>query len=316
VTLSDPKSGGWALNELLTSSQMNAIRTELLKAIDGVGGGTYALTAPLIFTGDDVRFDSDDIDIVSGGELSILSGGLLSVESGGAAQIESGGDLNVLSGGDATVLSGGTATVDSGGLLAMDGTQQVSSGAILQMLVGSTLQLNDLGVVTINSDAVVQQWDGAAIFRTIHWESISTAAGGYVQGDVALAGLVYLPCHLLDGDQLTQVRVRLDGGFGAGHGGTRPDTLPTVELIRRNPETGGGTSIAGPMTDPSASAAAYDVPHDVTLGSLTETGNGNPYAVIITGETGPNSVASTLHICGVEFSITREALWGGDDSFN
>lgn len=41
MTLQGPKPGGWALNEVLTSSQLTALQTALERAVDGVGGGTY-----------------------------------------------------------------------------------------------------------------------------------------------------------------------------------------------------------------------------------------------------------------------------------
>jgi hypothetical protein len=41
MTLQGPKPGGWALNEVLTSSQLTALQSALERAVDGVGGGTY-----------------------------------------------------------------------------------------------------------------------------------------------------------------------------------------------------------------------------------------------------------------------------------
>lgn len=45
MTITDPKSGGWSLRERLTYTAMNLIRTGLLSAIDGVGGGSYSPSA-------------------------------------------------------------------------------------------------------------------------------------------------------------------------------------------------------------------------------------------------------------------------------
>lgn len=50
MTIADPKTGGWS-NELLTPAQMNIVRTELLKCVDGTGGGSYAPSAPVIVNG-------------------------------------------------------------------------------------------------------------------------------------------------------------------------------------------------------------------------------------------------------------------------
>ncbi len=43
--LTNPKPLGWAYGEILTSAQMNTIASQLPFAIDGAGGGTYALGA-------------------------------------------------------------------------------------------------------------------------------------------------------------------------------------------------------------------------------------------------------------------------------
>lgn len=52
------KAGGWGLQEPLTSAQMNLLNSLLPKAIDGEGGGTYTLTAPLILKGDLVTIEN------------------------------------------------------------------------------------------------------------------------------------------------------------------------------------------------------------------------------------------------------------------
>lgn len=173
MTLTAAKSGGWATEDLLSSAQMNALQTELLKAVDGAGGGTYTLSAPLIFTGDDVRLDTDDIDIVSGGELSILSGGLLAVESGGGLQIESGGALDVLSGGAVDLQSGATFDVESGG--------------ILNVLSGGEINLNSGGTLTVDGGSLVDVISGS--FFTFFTGSQLTINGG-AEIQIASSGLV------------------------------------------------------------------------------------------------------------------------------
>ena len=47
MSIADVKPGGWAEGERLRSSQANDIRAELLKCIDGVGGGTYTPSATI-----------------------------------------------------------------------------------------------------------------------------------------------------------------------------------------------------------------------------------------------------------------------------
>src|SRR6478735_5664868 len=45
------KPGDWAVGEKLLSSQMNQLDTDHAKAVDGAGGGTYPLSAPIILQG-------------------------------------------------------------------------------------------------------------------------------------------------------------------------------------------------------------------------------------------------------------------------
>ena len=51
MTFSRVNPIGWADGERLTSDQMDQLDTNMTKAVDGAAGGTYALTAPLAFTG-------------------------------------------------------------------------------------------------------------------------------------------------------------------------------------------------------------------------------------------------------------------------
>lgn len=45
MSIADVKAGGWAQGERFRSPQANSVRAELLKCVDGVGGGTYTPSA-------------------------------------------------------------------------------------------------------------------------------------------------------------------------------------------------------------------------------------------------------------------------------
>ncbi len=372
MTFPQVNPGGWALNELLTSAQMNLMQSFIVNAVDGVDGGTYALQSDLRFEGPADFQVNTTLDILgsgkidmaassslnfiagasllmfssstmilaglmqvdSGGEIEVESGGALNVEGGAALNVESGGELNVLSGGAAKVLSGGAIDVESGadinvesggdinvlsgGLLDVEGgaISSIFSGGLLvvvgelRLVNGVDVNISDVDDFTVNSQSITRQWDGVPLLRTIGtgaWDFLSTA-GVYRQSDTAASGTFILPVNVNAGDEITQIRVRLDGGAGAGHGASLPGTLPNIRLRRRDPETGVATTISGPTTDTSASAAAYDVPHDVTLSGLTEVSTGQPYFVTIEGETGANSVDDTLQICGVETTVEINSM--------
>jgi len=64
VSISDIKSGGWATRERLTSAQMGLARTELLKCVDGTGGGTYTPSATISI---------DDLTVGGSSQLKYVS---------------------------------------------------------------------------------------------------------------------------------------------------------------------------------------------------------------------------------------------------
>ena len=171
MTLSEAKAGGWSSEELLTSAQMNALQSELIKAVDGAGGGTYTLTAPLIFSGDDVRFDSDDVDIVAGGELSVLASATLAIESSGLLLVEAGGQLIVQSSGlmqvagDLEIVVGGNLNVESGGALDIlsGGALDVQSGARLDIESGGEIAVLSGGAATVESGGALDVEGGGQI---------------------------------------------------------------------------------------------------------------------------------------------------------
>lgn len=94
MTLAPAKPGGWSLNEILTSAQLNALQAEVVKAIDGASGGSYTPAAPLSLDG-----------------TINIAGGTLNVKTGADAIVESGGDLRIKTGAIATVEDIGTLRV-------------------------------------------------------------------------------------------------------------------------------------------------------------------------------------------------------------
>jgi hypothetical protein len=134
------------------------------------------------------------------------------------------------------------------------------------------------------------------------WNFVSNT---WRQDNVSAAGVLNLPMNnLVDIGTLKTVVVRLIGKLdtGAGHSAL-PGTLPNVALYKR---TDASATFVQSQTDTSASSAAYDAAHDVTItvpGSpvIDETAQ---YVIQIQGETGTNSVASTLGIISVRATFT------------
>lgn len=59
---------GWNTGDVLTEDQINDLDTDHANAVDGAGGGTYTLTAPLVFKGDNIEIDED---LTVGGDLDV-----------------------------------------------------------------------------------------------------------------------------------------------------------------------------------------------------------------------------------------------------
>lgn len=149
----------------------NGLSTELVKAIDGVNGGTYTLGSVLRFEGADVQIAAD-LEVVSGGQINVQSGGSIDVLSSGDINIQSGGDISVLSGGEANIGSGGFLNVLSGGelLVASGGTVRFDSGgAQLVVETGSFISIESggsvqvAGIVDINNGGVQNVNSGGRI---------------------------------------------------------------------------------------------------------------------------------------------------------
>lgn len=158
MSLTAANPGGWSLNEVLTSAQMTHLQNELLKAIDGVNGGTYTLASPLEFAGADVRIAAD-LEVISGGEINIQNGGALNVLAGGV--IDFSGDLHISSGGELVVESGGLLTLQNGSDMAVDGTALITLDGTLLVDAGGSIEVNGSGAINLNvgSDMTVTSAD-------------------------------------------------------------------------------------------------------------------------------------------------------------
>lgn len=92
MTFSRVNPIGWGNGEVLTSTQMNDLDTNVTKAVDGAAGGTYTLSAPLALNGSNVSVGADfsvgdDLvvadDASVGGDLTCVgtvAGGIVNTE--------------------------------------------------------------------------------------------------------------------------------------------------------------------------------------------------------------------------------------------
>lgn len=95
MSFSRVKPLGWAVGELLTSAQMNALDEDHSNAVDGAAGGVYASSAA-------VDLDNLAGRVRAGSAIDIDATGLLSVLASGTQQVQSGGIWQLLDGSVAT----------------------------------------------------------------------------------------------------------------------------------------------------------------------------------------------------------------------
>lgn len=193
MSLSPVNAGGWDPEEVLTSDQMNALQVELLKAIDGVGGGSYTPASDIVIGGpgelivnttlsiladliievgaflqvmgtlqlSGVQTVTGDIDVPSGGEINIKTGGRIDVESGGDVNLASGADLNLALGADLVVADG--ATIDLAGTENVTGEIEVLSGGEIDIHNGGRIDVESGGTVNLLSGGKILGSSGAEI---------------------------------------------------------------------------------------------------------------------------------------------------------
>lgn len=86
MTLSLIKPGGWAFGDLLDEDQMNDLQDELIKAIDGVDGGSYTLGGVLTVGGANIHFTGnvfvdDDLLLGTGGSTTVTAGHTVHIQA-------------------------------------------------------------------------------------------------------------------------------------------------------------------------------------------------------------------------------------------
>lgn len=192
MTLTKANVLGFGFNEKLTSDQVNHLQDELVKALDGAGGGTYAPTDPIIIGGDGLA--------------------VTTTFSAGSATVT--GPLSVIGTSTLAVTEfTDTVTVDVALVIGTGGVIDVDSGAITLAAagfqVGGGIPAEFNGATTFNADATfaagqdvlfnegfvvatgkATDWGAAAV--QISDTGILAAVGTNVQldGTVALSGVL------------------------------------------------------------------------------------------------------------------------------
>ena len=321
MTLLDPTLGvGYAFGEKLPSTHMTTIATQQPRALDIVSGGSYTQAGQSILDGEALK---------GGGVDPIRYTNLLGVTVSGAnaeTRWTTGHPVFL----DATTLdTAGAAVVNA----------NAGSTVNLSALVLQTGQFDNVGAVINYDAATVATWTGATNLPRIgtrtYVRSISLTAGQsysasptarqwnyptnespaplnnpYWLQNVATTGTeaVLLPVSTINRSTMTQVDVTINGGYGLGHpAGPIAGVLPTISLIKQD-VSNGSLAILGTQADTSATGAAYDLAHTISLvlGVPEPVTDGFEYHIKVTGE---DMQSDTTVILGasVSFECTQIA---------
>lgn len=271
---------------------LDAIGDQIVKAVDGVDGGTYTLGAALRFQGADVEINAG-LEILAAGEMNVQSGGLINVLTGGLldvqgqAQVSSGAVLSVLSGGLLDVISGGTVEFNTTEDLKIDD----ATDAFRLTLAPSAIQIS-AGAMTWTP-----QFSG-----DVH----AGVTSGWQQDVVSAPFTIAFPINLPPGDEIVSVTALVNGSVTSGSGGhTNKPTgsdLPSLALVRV--DGNGAATVVARRADQAADVTAYNGQHTIVLtsgsldaGTLSHTVDANyAYFVVLKGETGADAVAGEFGI--------------------
>lgn len=225
MTIAPVKPGGWALEERLTSAQMNALQAQMVNAIDGVNGGSYAPAGDIVLDGPGKLQIDGTLEVASGGELVVAAGGVLTVQAAGVIvvannadiNVQDGGDLNLLSGADLNVSGGAEIALASGGQInvANGGEVNLASGAEINVANGGKVNVIQGAGISVKSTGRLELLDGAAL--DLYAGSATSLEGG---ANINVSGEI----NILTGGQIDvedggDINIALDASINVANGG-------------------------------------------------------------------------------------------------
>lgn len=281
----------------------DAVGDELAKAVDGAGGGTYTLSANLIFNGaGELRVGGVE-RVLDGATFigDVNSAGIWNGEFTFNGDVGIEAELNVSAAGEINV-TGTDINILSGARIVVHDAAEVSMGDSEDLTIDNS---TDIYRLTLTPQAIAH----AANIHT--WQPVAPPCAGWVQKDVSAQFQISFALPLPVGDDIVSLTAAIDGAVGVGHGGTVPtgaDRL-TVSIVRV--DGGGNVTTVASLADAAPAgtgAGEYDQIHTVVLqngasgmtGTLPHTVlSGHVYCVMVAGETGADAVANTTAVRGL-----------------
>ncbi len=349
LTLVPEKTGVWSLHEILTHDQVNKIASELVKAVDGVGGGTYTLSiADLQFTGSATfilalamqltaghNFAVDGhINLSATGQVNVASSGLVNLASGAAINAAAGAAIALAAGASLTLATTSTIASTLGaqltGSINLAGEIVVKNAGLLTLENGAILNVQSQsgsgGIVLARTEDLKIFGESTAVrflmtpqwIENAAWVQQTSREGTWVQADVSAAYAFRCALNVRPGDVLVSLFANLNGAGGSGGGHVaKPSTMPQLTIFSVN--AGGTPNVEAQTSDTAASQAAYDVDHLVSLTHGTETAGLMPitiagskaYYLDVRGEASSNSVAAALQLNSLTGVVTANSVRPG-----
>ncbi len=211
------KPGGFAFGERLPSAAMNALDADHANAIDGVAGGTYTPSAPIIIGGSGLQI----------GTLSVTGNSTIGNATGDTLTVEATATIN----GPWTFASGSAPIFNDGPTF--NNTATFNAGVILGSAAADAITVN--GTLTVNNDATIGSSSGdvltinaSTVFNgPISFEDDLVVTGAVeLQNDVTLGTNASDLIDVLGRFRLGRVMEFQNAGTGIGRVPFRAMTLP------------------------------------------------------------------------------------------
>jgi hypothetical protein len=289
VTISIIKVGGWAHEDILEASEMNDFQDELIKAIDGVDGGSYDPSSHITFGGatGEIRFDY---------RLRLRSGGELLTDSG--SQSDFSGQVDFFNNVDFRETS----------------TVEFIAGGLVEFHDGTRVVVEELDDLEVDNQSCIMRmhnsWGQSTWNSTEpYWEMDE---GVWIQLANTSGAALYFALPVMEGDDIAELGVTVTGGVGSGHSAL-PAGMPRVRILEAD-STGLYTTVVAELTDPTAVVATYDAAHVIALDNASTTGDlpytaiDRNYIVEVRGEFGLDSEPDELQVQRLQAVITRRRL--------
>lgn len=288
MSISRIKPFNWAVNEKLTSAQINQIDTSLTYALDKRDGYADSL--------------GSDVTVNSSGSFIFASGSSLVANSGSFTTFY----------GTTAVASGGTFSASAGSVVSLAGAVNISGGTTISgattlsntvSLTGATtasnFTLSNTNRVKLASRSATRVWDGHFVpDPNTNWR---ISSGAWRTSTTATLQVLSCALDLPHNAVLTSIIVYVQGG--SGHG-SLPTSMPILDFIRVTVATGATSSASA--TDSSATVGVYEAVHNITYTpapGYTIDRDTYKYVVALTSESDASTIAG-FKVFGIKANYT------------